>query len=106
MILEVYSPPANDRQIVADTANESAIVSTIRNQRWKDLTFVVLRIDDKNWFEVSGSLNPEDGLAARYSENGTEYVSDVAPDSLEQCISLMLSYFKADDKWRSDIRWH
>ncbi len=106
MILELYSPPTNDRQVVTDSASDSAIELTIRNQPWDDITFVVLRIDDDNWFEVSGSLNPDDGLSASYSESGTEHVSASPPESLDHCIALMRSYLKGDDKWRSEIKWH
>lgn len=105
MILELYSPPAAERQVVSEAADAVSVEATIRGQPWDDITFVVLKVDERNWFEVSGSLKPEDGLSARYFEDGVEHVSDGAPESLDVCVSLMLSYLRADDRWREDIGW-
>ncbi|WP_442506128.1 hypothetical protein SH528x_004956 [Novipirellula sp. SH528] len=105
LTFELYAPPSNEPEVIAQGPDEALVESTIREQSWNDLTFVVLRVDTDNWFEVSGSLNPADGLSAAYSEDGTEHVSDRPPESLDACISLMLSYLRADDRWRTDIDW-
>ena len=105
MILELYAPPDNDVQVISTTPDEALLTSTVKSQEWADITFVVLKRDDANWFEVSGSLNPEDGLSARYSENGEEHVSARAPESLDEGLSLLLSYFRDDRRWRQAIAW-
>lgn len=106
MILQLYPPPNHEPTTITDAPDAGQVEATIRNQPWDDITFVVLRIDDANWFEVSGSLDPSDGLSAAYSEDGIEHVSDGAPESLDICVSLMLSYLRSDDKWRTAIDWH
>ncbi|MFQ5733192.1 MAG: hypothetical protein ACE5KM_14725 [Planctomycetaceae bacterium] len=105
MVLEVYPPPDNKRQIVTESPDEKSIASTIRNQPWQGITFAVLRIDKENWFEISGSLKSEDGLSASYAENGKEFVSTRPPKSLAEATALMLSYHRGDGRWRKDIGW-
>ncbi len=105
MILELSPPPTNDPIILSDSPTRELVASTIQGQPWSEITFIVLRRDEANWFEISGSLDPNDGLSARYSENGQEMVSATAPGTLEEASGLMLSYFDADDRWRQAIGW-
>src|SRR5262245_38512294 len=66
MILEVHAPPDNLPREISRSPDPGLIEKTVRSLPWSDITFVVLKIDDKNWIEGSGSLNPEDGLSASY----------------------------------------
>jgi len=44
MILELYPPPKNEPQIITDSPDAATVESTIRNQPWDEITFVVLAI--------------------------------------------------------------
>ena len=106
MILELHSLPDHDPKVVSVSPDERNIEATIRNQSWDEITFVVLKIDEKNWFEISGSPKPEEGLSASCCEGGQQQVSDGSPGSLDACVSLMLSFFRGDNRWRNEISWH
>jgi hypothetical protein len=103
MRLEIHAPPDNDVSIVSDAATGRQIAEVIESQPWNDITFVVLRRDDDNWFEVSGSTPA--GFSARYMADGEEFVSSRAPDSLAEMSLLMASYLEDDGKWKSVIGW-
>lgn len=105
MILQVYPPPYHKPITVTATPDADIVEKTVREQPWKSITFVALRQDDNNWIEVSGSLDPSDGLSARVSEDGVESISSEAPETLDLCISLMLSYLRGDNGWRTAITW-
>lgn len=103
MKLEIHAPPDNDVSIVSDAATGRQIAEVIESQPWNDITFVVLRRDDDNWFEVSGSTTA--GFSARYMADGEEFVSSRAPDSLAEMSLLMASYLEDEGKWKSAIGW-
>lgn len=105
MILVLYPPPDNEPITISTAPNEQIVISSVKAQPWDDITFIILKIDEKNWLEVSGSLKPEVGLSARYTEAGVEHVSKRAPEDLNECIKLLSSYLRGDDKWRKDIPW-
>jgi hypothetical protein len=105
MILEIYEPPDHAPRQVAENPDSAKIENTVKGLPWSDITFIVLKIDENNWIEGSGSLNPEDGLSARYSENGKEYVAENPPKSLEVIVSLLQSYASGDGKWKKMIIW-
>ncbi len=102
-VLELYPPPSNKLVVVSESPTRDLIVSTVQAQSWKDITFVVLRLDEANRFEISGSL--EEGLSALCSENGQERVSATGPASLGEATDLLLSYLASDDRWRTSIGW-
>jgi hypothetical protein len=104
MILEVHAAPHYQMRRMLHP-NEALISSTVEEQPWDDITFILLKVDDWNWFEVSGSLRPEDGLSARYCEHGEELVAARPPASLDECVQLLLSYWRSDNQWRSAIGW-
>ncbi|MBW3565805.1 MAG: hypothetical protein KY459_13900 [Acidobacteria bacterium] len=105
MILELYPPPANERVVLAENATREDVVSAIFDRDWNEITFVVLKADDDDWFEISGSIQPFDGLSARVMESGEEKVSARAPRSLEEAAALMTSYLEGDNHWRVKIPW-
>jgi hypothetical protein len=78
---------------------------TVRSLPWADISFVVLKVDEKNWIEGSGSLNPTSGLSARFMKDGAEGVSRQPPRSLEEIILLLQSYRAGDGKWKEIIEW-
>ncbi len=66
---------------------------------------MILKIDDNTYLEGSGSLRPDDGLSARFFENGKEYVSSGPPESLKQIVLLLQSYRSGDGRWRTMLEW-
>lgn len=104
MKLEVLEPNERSERVASQHPDGDTIKKTVQGLKWSDITFVVLKIDEKNWIELSGSLKPEDGLSARYMENGVEHVSARAP-SLAEGVSLLQSYQSGDGNWRYNLSW-
>ena len=104
MVLEVAQSGGKPR-VVSTNPDVVTIDRIVRGLPWSDITFVVLRKDETNYIEGSGSLNPSDGLSARYVENGVEHVSRQAPESLRVIVALLASYRSGDGKWRTMIEW-
>ena len=65
MILEVHEPPALQPREISKNPDLALIEKTVKSLPWSEITFVVLKIDEKNWIEGSGSLDPTDGLSAK-----------------------------------------
>lgn len=105
LVLEVHEPPNHAPRIVATNPDATAIKRAIEGLKWDDITFVVLKYDDDNWIEGSGSLRPDDGLSARYVEGGNEYISARPPESLDEIVRLLESYRSGDGRWRAMIEW-
>jgi hypothetical protein len=105
MILEVHEPPEYVPLVVATDPDRMTIETVVRSLAWADITFVILKIDDNNWIEGSGSLSPQDGLSARYMEDGQEFVSSRPPDSLQEIIDLLDSFRLQDGRGKNLIGW-
>jgi hypothetical protein len=105
MILEVHELSANQPREISKNPDAALIDKSVRGLAWSEITFVVLKVDDNNWIEGSGSLNPEDGLSARYMKDGKEHVSARAPVSLDEIIALLQSYRSGDGRWQKLIEW-
>lgn len=105
LILELHSPTEYEAIIISETPHTINIDSAVKAQPWKDITFIVLKADEQNLIELSGSLNPADGLSARFFEDGNEYISKRAPKSLDEGVELLISYLQNDGKWKKMISW-
>jgi hypothetical protein len=105
MMLEVHEPPEYVPLAVAADPDRMTIETVVRSLAWADITFVILKIDDNNWIEGSGSLSPRDGLSARYMHAGKEFVSSRPPDSLQEIIDLLDSFRSQDGRWKNLIEW-
>ena len=105
MILEVHEPPGYVPRPVATDPDRALIEKTVKDLPWADITFVVLKHDENNWIEGSGSLAPEDGLSARYMLDSQEFVASQAPESLDEVIALLESYCLQDGHWKRMIAW-
>jgi hypothetical protein len=101
--LVVYEPPDHEPRVVAEKPNLAQLQETIQGMKWTDITFVVVRRDEDNWIEFSGST--EDGFSARYMEEGQEYVISQAPASTVDGVTLLGLYLRGDDGWRTDYEW-
>lgn len=105
MILEVHEPPDYRPREVSKSPDLALIEKTVKGLAWSDITFVILKVDDNNWIEGSGSLKPTDGLSARYLKDGKEHVSARAPKSLDEIISILQSFHSGDGRWQKMIDW-
>jgi hypothetical protein len=106
LTLEILEPNEREERVVAKNPDSAVIKNTVESLKWSGITFVILKRDSKNWIEGSGSLRPEDGLSARYSEDGVEHVSARAPVSLAEIVDLLQSYRSGDGRWRTMMEWH
>jgi hypothetical protein len=104
MILEVSEPDRSPRKICRDPDSKT-IDDTVKRLPWSDITFVVLKCDEENWFEGSGSLQSGVGLSAAYMKDGIVHVSARAPGSLDEIIALLQSYRSGDGNWQHMIEW-
>ncbi|HVE79651.1 MAG TPA: hypothetical protein VNA89_12340 [Gemmatimonadaceae bacterium] len=105
MVLEVAEPPTHEERVVARGPDAATIEQIVEGLAWADITFVILKRDERNWIEGSGSLNPEDGLSARYMSDGDERVASRPPASLGEIIALLQSYRSGDERWREMMEW-
>jgi hypothetical protein len=105
LVLEVTESSGKVRRRAAVNPDASTIATTVRGLDWSSMTSATLLRDGDNWFEVSGSTDPADGLSASYSEDGTEYVIREAPADVDALVRLLTSYAAGDDAWRTMVDW-
>ena len=105
MVLLIHEPPEHIERVLARSPDAATIRDAVNGLTWSDLTFVTVKRDNNNWLEGSGSLNPEDGLSARYMANGEEHVAARAPNSLNEIVALLQSFAASDGRWRQLIEW-
>lgn len=55
MIIEVHESPEYVPREISDQPTPDLIEATLRSLPWSDITFVDLKIDDRNLIEVSGT---------------------------------------------------
>jgi hypothetical protein len=103
MTLEVAAPPDHQEKVVARDADAESIDRVMRQLSWDDITFVVLKADEDNWMETSGSAT--DGFSARITLDGETWVSRRPPESLEEMIALLVSYRNGDNAWQDVMEW-
>ena len=102
LVLEVYEPPHHQTKLVVREPDDQTIEETIRGLSWSDITFVVLKADEQNWIEGSGSH--KDDFSARFARGGREYVSQGRP-TLEEIAELLKSYRAGDGRWERMLTW-
>jgi hypothetical protein len=90
---------------MATDPDAATIERVVRGLSWSAMTFVVLHRENGDLCEVSGSLDPADGLSARSVEDGEERISREAPESEDLLVRLLQSYAAGDDRWRTMIAW-
>jgi len=101
--LILFPPPDNEPVLLADTPDAEAVRRAVTEQKWGEITFLLLKADEENWLEVSGSL--EDGFSARYREHGKEWIANAPPAFPQETMQLLVSYLKRDDRWRTMVGW-
>ena len=105
LVLDVTESSGKVRRRAAVDPDASAIAAIVGGLDWSSMTSATLLRDGDNWFEVSGSTDPDDGLSASYCEDRTEYVIHEAPPDVEALVRLLISYAAGDDAWRTMVDW-
>jgi hypothetical protein len=105
LVLEVTESSGKVQRRAAVNPSASTIATTVRDLDWSSMTSATLLRDGDTWFEVSGCTDPDDGLSASYSEDGTEYVIREAPADVDALVRLLTSYAAGDDAWRTMVDW-
>ena len=94
---------------VEKTITESPTIEIIKNTMntldWKKFHQVILEKENKDFIEVSGSLDPADGFSSLFQEGGKQYVIKIPPHSTLQMENILISYFYQDNKWKDDNSW-
>lgn len=88
-----------EEEVISGYTSESEISDFINLLDWEEFNAVRLEIDSRNWMDASGNLSG-DGLAIIYEENGIQFISNDAPESIQQLESTLLLYLKKDKRFR------
>jgi len=80
------------------------IETIVRGLDWSSLKVVILRTDEHRFLELSGSLDPEDGLSGRYVDGAEEMITREAP-SLDDGIRLLQAYAAGGLDWKTLVDW-
>jgi hypothetical protein len=104
LTLEIRETPNAERRVLLTNVTPDRIAVAVGALRWSSMTWVTLRRDTGNWLEISGSLQPDDGLSARCRVNGVERISEQPPD-LTTAAALLQAYARDDPGWQALIRW-
>lgn len=105
VVLSILPPATLEPRVVATNPSLEEIREHVFALKWDDITFVTAQIDEDNWLDGSGSLNPEDGLSGMCCIDGTQYVTDDAPESLDAIVDLLHSFVLRDGAWRTSVVW-
>ena len=100
--LHVLSDFGDTHTFVADAPNRRIIVSTIRALDWETGFHQIILIKEPGVsLEVGGSLNPEDGLSAVYTDEKRNVceVTSSPPETIEEMVALLMSFLTGDGRW-------
>jgi|GEM_PF-4575149 len=75
------------------------VARVVRTVDWNRFTNVTLTIDEDNWLDGSGSMDPVDGLSMMLSVDVTQYVATPAPTRPEDMFEPFRRYLEGDLKW-------
>jgi len=106
MVLIVAESPDFEEKIVANSPTPELLESTVQSLAWSDITFVILKKNEQDWLELSGSLDPSDGLSMRYFDSTGEFVSDRAPSSLKEGTTVLKKYLLDNPEWKKTYNWN
>lgn len=105
MELMVISDYGSKEEIISNCATPKIIRKTMDSLDWKGFHQVVLSIDEHNFIEVGGSLDPSDGLSVLYEENGEQSVIKKPPETVQEMTDILLSYLAGDRDWKNKYEW-
>ena len=78
--------------IVSESPTMELVAHSIASIDWQVFSFVSLFIDDDNWLDGSGCMNPTDGLSVMLSVDSIQYVCESAPAQPQDFLPYFESY--------------
>jgi|GEM_PF-1196593 hypothetical protein len=106
MKLILLSDYGSSEKIISNESTEKMIIELIDSLDWNNFYQVIIEKENKDYMEVSGSLDPTDGLSALYQENKKQYVIVNPPKTIAELKKIAISYFKNDKYWKNNIKWN
>ena len=106
MKLILLSDYGSSEKIISNEPTEKMIIELIDSLDWNNFYQVIIEKENKDYMEVSGSLDPADGLSALYQEKNKQYVIVNPPKTIEELKKIAISYFKNDKYWKNSIKWN
>lgn len=100
--LHVLSDFGDTHTFVAEAPNRRIIVSTIRALDWETGFHQIILVKEPGVsLEVGGSLNPDDGLSAVYTDEKRNVckVTSSPPETVEDMVSLLVSFLTGGGRW-------
>ncbi|MEM7558033.1 MAG: hypothetical protein AAF394_02830 [Planctomycetota bacterium] len=82
--------------IVSESPTSDFVAATISRVDWSEFSFVTLFIDDDNWLDGSGCMNPLDGLSVMLSVARIQYVCETAPEHPDDFLPYFDVYLSGD----------
>ena len=101
--LHVFSEYGDQYRFVDKNPTEETIRTTIRSLDWVGgFHEVILVASPGVSLEVSGSLDPADGLSSVYrdSKNKKYAVTREPPSTVENMEDLLVSFYSGDGRWK------
>ena len=85
--------------LISENPTKAQVSHIVNSLDWTNFNAVILRNNEGNWLEVSGSLD-NDGFAIIYEENGVPFISEDAPEKLVQLENALQSYLFGNEKFK------
>lgn len=96
MILRIHYEDDPRPTDVAANPTEAQVVDAVHSMDWSRFGFVTLHIDESNWLEGSGCLEPGFGLSMMLSDGGVQYVTETAPPTPESMLPIFNAYLQSN----------
>jgi hypothetical protein len=100
--LHVLSDFGDTHTFVAEVPKRRIIVSTIRTLDWETGFHQIILVKEPGVsLEVGGSLNPDDGLSAVYTDEKRNVceVTSSPPETIEDMVALLVSFLTGGGRW-------
>ncbi len=103
MILEVDTSIIRGIPKITQDPTKEDIHNIVGSLHWDDISWAILKIDEKNRIECSGSYN--DGFAIIYQEGESDYIGFDSPTSVDEIIDILTRYLNNDNSWKDMFAW-
>ena len=104
LILMVGTEPRLQVRVHTVHPDAQQIETIVRGLDWSSLKVVILRTAEHRFLELSGSLDPHDGLSGRFVDGAEEMITREAP-SLDEGIRLLQAYAAGGSDWKTLVEW-
>ena len=104
LILMVGTEPGLQARVHTVNPDAQQIETIVHGLDWSSLKVVILRAAEHRFLELSGSLEPGEGLSGRYVDGAEEMITREAP-SLEVGVQLLQAYATGDSSWKTLVEW-